>query len=55
MQRSAKFGMVPGMTLEEAGTYTAEVIAELRVGDEAQEGVAAFFEKRRPNWSEPED
>jgi len=46
---------VPGMTLEEAGPYTAKMISELRVGDEAQEGMAAFFEKRRPKWSEPGD
>ena len=32
---------------------TAKSIARLRVGKEAQEGMAAFFEKRRPEW--PED
>ncbi len=41
---------VPTMDLEEAGTYTAEMIAELRVSDEGQEGIKAFFEKRKPNW-----
>ena len=30
--------------------YTAEVIADLRVADEGQEGLSAFFEKRKPNW-----
>jgi methylglutaconyl-CoA hydratase len=29
---------------------TAERIAALRVSDEGQEGMAAFFEKRRPAW-----
>jgi methylglutaconyl-CoA hydratase len=39
------------MPLEEAKEYTARVIAELRSGDEAQEGMAAFLEKRKPNWN----
>ena len=30
--------------------WTAELIAGLRVGPEAQEGVAAFLEKRKPAW-----
>jgi methylglutaconyl-CoA hydratase len=38
------------MSLAEAKEYTARVIAELRSGDEAQEGMAAFLEKRKPNW-----
>jgi methylglutaconyl-CoA hydratase len=40
------------MSLEEAREYTARVIAELRSGDEAQEGMAAFLDKRRPGWVE---
>lgn len=39
------------MSLEEAKTHTAELIARMRVGEEAQEGMAAFLEKRRPRWS----
>lgn len=31
--------------------YTAELIAHLRTGDEGQEGLAAFLEKRAPAWS----
>ena len=31
---------------------TTELIASLRVGDEGQEGLKAFFEKRKPNWLE---
>lgn len=30
--------------------HTAELIAELRVAEEGQEGLAAFLEKRKPNW-----
>ena len=39
------------MSLEEAKTYTAELIARMRVGEEAQEGMAAFLEKRKPDFS----
>lgn len=35
---------------EDILSYTAEVIADLRVADEGQEGLSAFFEKRKPNW-----
>jgi methylglutaconyl-CoA hydratase len=38
------------ISLAEAKDYTARVIAELRSGDEAQEGMAAFLEKRKPTW-----
>lgn len=31
--------------------YTSERIAALRVSDEGQEGLSAFFEKRAPNWN----
>jgi len=41
---------VPGMSFDEVKTYTAEVIARLRVSDEGQEGMTAFFEKRKPGW-----
>ncbi len=30
--------------------YTATLIAEMRVTEEAQEGLKAFLEKRKPNW-----
>ena len=29
---------------------TAERIARIRVSEEGQEGLTAFFEKRAPNW-----
>lgn len=41
---------VPGMRLEDAKTYTCQVLASLREGAEAQEGMAAFLEKRKPKW-----
>jgi len=43
-------GRISEMPLSEARDYTARVIAELRTGDEAQEGMAAFLEKRKPGW-----
>jgi methylglutaconyl-CoA hydratase len=30
---------------------TAEIIARIRVGAEAQEGLASFLEKRPPRWA----
>jgi methylglutaconyl-CoA hydratase len=32
--------------------YVAEMLADLRVSPEGQEGVKAFLEKRKPNWIE---
>lgn len=43
-------GNISFMPLAEAKDYTARVIAELRSGDEAQEGMTAFLEKRKPKW-----
>lgn len=43
---------IPELSLEEAGKYTAEVIAKLRISDEGQEGMNAFLEKRKPKWTE---
>jgi len=42
---------VAEMPFDKAKEYTAEVIAQLRISDEGQEGMAAFLEKRRPRWS----
>ena len=42
----------PNIPEPEVGKYTAEVIARLRMGDEGQEGMKAFFEKRKPKWAE---
>ncbi len=40
---------VPSKEIED---YTVEVIARARISEEGQEGIAAFFEKRKPNWLE---
>jgi len=42
---------VPGMPIEEAFVWTAELSAELFRSDEAQEGMRAFLEKRSPDWA----
>ncbi|MCK4756287.1 enoyl-CoA hydratase/isomerase family protein, partial [candidate division WOR-3 bacterium] len=42
---------VSEMSINEAKKYTAEVIAQLRISEEGQEGMNAFLEKRRPKWS----
>jgi methylglutaconyl-CoA hydratase len=42
---------IAGQTPAEAAEATVECIAALRAGPEAQEGMRAFLEKRRPNWS----
>lgn len=38
-------------SLEEAKLETAKLIAALRESEEGQEGMKAFLEKRKPNWS----
>ena len=46
--------MVAGSTESAAEVITrrtAEIIAQLRVSDEGQEGLSAFLEKRPPGWS----
>lgn len=40
------------LTLQEAIGYTAKMIADIRASEEGQEGMAAFLEKRKPNWVE---
>ena len=41
----------PRMELEECRRFNAEMIARLRVSEEGQEGISAFFEKRKPKWA----
>lgn len=36
--------------LDEAAEHTVETISRLRVSDEGQEGMSAFFEDREPDW-----
>lgn len=38
-------------TLEQALESTARMIAGIRASEEGQEGMAAFLEKRKPNWT----
>jgi methylglutaconyl-CoA hydratase len=40
------------MSYDEVKKYTAEVIAQIRISDEGQEGMLAFLEKRKPKWNE---
>jgi methylglutaconyl-CoA hydratase len=42
---------LPQMAPDEAAQYTAKLIAGLRAGEEGQEGMGAFLEKRKPKWS----
>jgi methylglutaconyl-CoA hydratase len=42
---------VPGMSVEDAFGWTAELSAELFRSGEAAEGMTAFLEKRRPRWA----
>jgi len=46
------FAKVPEMELRAAYDHTSEVVARLRISDEAQEGMKAFLEKRKPAWQE---
>ena len=39
-------------TSSDSKKLTTDLIADLRVSDEGQEGLKAFFEKRKPNWIE---
>ncbi|HUI26800.1 MAG TPA: enoyl-CoA hydratase-related protein [Candidatus Kryptonia bacterium] len=43
---------VADRSLDQAKPFTAEIIARLRAGSEAQEGMTAFLEKRKPKWAE---
>jgi len=42
---------VPGRPISEVKGFTAEAIAKMRVSEEGQEGMSAFFEKRKPKWA----
>ena len=43
-------GVVPGLGLEEGLRYAATLNAWIRTTDDLKEGVAAFLERREPNW-----
>ncbi len=42
---------VDPMDIDRLLDRTAEILARVRAGEEACEGMAAFFEKRRPRWA----
>jgi methylglutaconyl-CoA hydratase len=46
------FSKVPEMDLKGAYHHTTEVVARQRISEEAQEGMNAFLEKRKPSWQE---
>jgi 1,4-dihydroxy-2-naphthoyl-CoA synthase len=39
------------MSFDQAIAYTESQMALMPMTDDAREGIAAFQEKRRPNWS----
>jgi len=41
---------VSRMSLDEVNEFTARMIANLRISEEGQEGMASFLEKRKPKW-----
>lgn len=43
---------VTGRDPDDVGDQTVRAIARARVSDEGQEGVAAFFDKRPPRWTD---
>jgi methylglutaconyl-CoA hydratase len=44
------FQNIPEMPIAEANEYAARFLARLRTTEEAQEGMGAFLEKRKPAW-----
>lgn len=38
------------LQFDEMHDFTAKMIADIRASEEGQEGMAAFLEKRKPNW-----
>lgn len=40
---------------DDISQYTAELIAQIRISKEGQEGLAAFLEKRHPEWIKPSE
>ncbi len=39
------------MSLEDAYSYTAQVMSENMLENDSKEGITAFLEKRKPNWN----
>ncbi len=36
--------------ISEVKSYTADIIAKIRISEEGQEGISSFLEKRKPKW-----
>ncbi|MEM9832862.1 MAG: enoyl-CoA hydratase-related protein [Bacteroidota bacterium] len=45
------FNITKSENFNETLDYTARMIADARASEEGQEGMAAFLEKRKPNWA----
>jgi len=43
------------MAFDDALPYLREQLKECLEGDDAKEGITAFFEKRQPNWIGDDD
>jgi enoyl-CoA hydratase/carnithine racemase len=43
---------IAGKPPEQTVEFRAKLLADLRAGDDAQEGIAAFMQKRAPKWSQ---
>ena len=39
------------MTISDAYKYASEIMIENMMNQDSEEGIAAFLEKRKPNWS----
>ncbi|MBX7148350.1 enoyl-CoA hydratase/isomerase family protein [bacterium] len=46
------FCTLPNKTWPDKMKYVASMLAKLRSSDEGQEGMKAFFEKRKPKWAD---
>ena len=52
MCKSLIYEVSNNLNVEESMSYTAEIIAYIRHSKEGQEGMKAFLEKRKPNWTD---
>jgi methylglutaconyl-CoA hydratase len=50
MGKKLLFNLTNNWSLDTAFIETARMIADIRASEEGQEGMAAFLEKRKPNW-----
>lgn len=41
---------VSELPLTEVKSYTADIIAKIRISEEGQEGISSFLERRKPKW-----